>query len=43
MEPDEINTDTLMKTAAFYENTEKDAGDKSEVDFSSAEWNDFEV
>lgn len=23
MEPDEINTDTLMKTVAFYENTEK--------------------
>lgn len=43
MEPDEINSDTLMKTIAFYENTEKGAGDKSEVDFSSAEWNDFEV
>ena len=43
MEPDEINSDTLIKTIAFYENAEKGSGDKSEIDFSSSEWNDFEV
>ena len=43
MEPDEINSDTLMKTIAFYENAEKNSGDKSVIDFTAKEWNDFEV
>lgn len=43
MEPDEINSDTLMKTIAFYENAERNAGDKTGIDFSAKEWNDFEV
>ena len=43
MEPDEINSDTLMKTIAFYENTEINSRDKVVIDFSAKEWNDFEV